>query len=314
MGTTTTDFTVSPFVPSANNYSTNLSSFWRIKLVSSKDVCEIVDGGRCVTDGPGNYGNREYCEVEALRSLIVTAKQYSVEAKYDSITINGIPYMNSIPNEGVSMNKGARWFWNSDSSVTRPGYKLCAEEANTDVSGYQLLSNGRCPPGREVKSLSECSTAAKYLNLYDQSASSDNQPHGVSYDPPFCYYEGNQLKFNGGRNTGSCDSYDRCLCKASATTTTTPGCGDPYYKGDGFCDDFNNNPGCDYDGGDCCAATSRAGHVKTKYCKKCACIDRDNLGSVANATGANATKEYNSTAATQGHTLPRTYHGTGSGR
>merc|ERR1712159_604252 len=230
MGTTTTDFTVSPFVPSANNYSTNLSSFWRIKLVSSKDVCEIVDGGRCVTDGPGNYGNREYCEVEALRSLIVTAKQYSVEAKYDSITINGIPYMNSIPNEGVSMNKGARWFWNSDSSVTRPGYKLCAEEANTDVSGYQLLSNGRCPPGREVKSLSECSTAAKYLNLYDQSASLDNQPHGVRYDPPFCYYEDHQLKFNGGRNTGSCTTSDRCLCaERLPRTTSTTDTGFPHF-------------------------------------------------------------------------------------
>ena len=84
-----------------------------------------------------------------------------------------------------------------------------------DVSAYQILTNGRCPSGSEIKSLSECSAAAKYLNLYDRSASSDNQPNGVSYDPPFCYHEGSQLKFNGGRNYGSCNLQDRCLCSAT---------------------------------------------------------------------------------------------------
>merc|ERR1712037_354060 len=29
-------------------------------------------------------------------------------------------------------------------------------------------------------------------------------------------------------------------------------CGNPSYKGDGNCDDENNNCGCQYDGGDCC--------------------------------------------------------------
>ena len=26
-------------------------------------------------------------------------------------------------------------------------------------------------------------------------------------------------------------------------------------SGDGYCDDVNNNAGCDFDGGDCCADT-----------------------------------------------------------
>merc|ERR1711981_961635 len=30
-------------------------------------------------------------------------------------------------------------------------------------------------------------------------------------------------------------------------------CGKANFKGDGTCDDDNNNEGCDYDGGDCCA-------------------------------------------------------------
>jgi len=50
------------------------------------------------------------------------------------------------------------------------------------------------------------------------------------------------------------------------------GCGKDAYKGDGVCDDHNNNPGCEYDGGDCCAK-SLGSAVKTTYCHKCECLD-----------------------------------------
>merc|ERR1712159_7453 len=55
-------------------------------------------------------------------------------------------------------------------------------------------------------------------------------------------------------------------------------CGAPSYKGDGNCDDNNNNAGCEYDGGDCCAKSVQGGKVQTKYCKQCKCIDPDNQG------------------------------------
>ena len=45
-------------------------------------------------------------------------------------------------------------------------------------------------------------------------------------------------------------------------------CASPQYKGDGNCDDENNNKGCAYDGGDCCAKTVKGGLVKKNYCKK----------------------------------------------
>merc|ERR1712167_536735 len=45
------------------------------------------------------------------------------------------------------------------------------------------------------------------------------------------------------------------------------------YKGDGNCDDENNNCGCEYDGGDCCAKSSKTGKVEKKYCKQCKCLD-----------------------------------------
>merc|ERR1712078_231902 len=49
--------------------------------------------------------------------------------------------------------------------------------------------------------------------------------------------------------------------------------------GDGNCDDENNNKGCEYDGGDCCAKTVDGYEVSKKYCSKCECVDPDNQGS-----------------------------------
>ena len=39
-------------------------------------------------------------------------------------------------------------------------------------------------------------------------------------------------------------------------------CGSAQYKGDGNCDDDNNNKGCDFDGGDCCAKSVQGGEVR----------------------------------------------------
>ena len=46
----------------------------------------------------------------------------------------------------------------------------------------------------------------------------------------------------------------------------TGGCEYPYYQGDGFCDDENNNNGCTFDGGDCCGD-----NVDKTYCYECEC-------------------------------------------
>merc|ERR1712032_1357274 len=47
-------------------------------------------------------------------------------------------------------------------------------------------------------------------------------------------------------------------------------------KGDGNCDDENNNKGCGYDGGDCCAKSVKGGQVKKNFCKMCKCVDPGN--------------------------------------
>ena len=62
-------------------------------------------------------------------------------------------------------------------------------------------------------------------------------------------------------------------CKCLDPNPTAPHtCGQEKYKGDGNCDDDNNNAGCDFDGGDCCEK-SVGGPVKKIYCKECKCLD-----------------------------------------
>ena len=60
----------------------------------------------------------------------------------------------------------------------------------------------------------------------------------------------------------------------TATSTSTPDlnqCEKPKWVGDTNCDDENNHPECDYDGGDCCTDT------KHLYCKKCECKEKDKI-------------------------------------
>lgn len=59
--------------------------------------------------------------------------------------------------------------------------------------------------------MAECAFAAKEIGLSDLTVANDRQ-NGVSYDPPYCYFEGRQLKFNSGSNKGACSNSDQCLC------------------------------------------------------------------------------------------------------
>ena len=43
--------------------------------------------------------------------------------------------------------------------------------------------------------------------------------------------------------------------------------GKPEWIDDGYCDDINNNEGCEYDGGDCCGV-----YMNKRFCIECECI------------------------------------------
>merc|ERR1712232_768738 len=46
------------------------------------------------------------------------------------------------------------------------------------------------------------------------------------------------------------------------------------FQGDDYCDDGNNNDGCDWDGGDCCGPTY-PNINRFDYCTDCMCADPD---------------------------------------
>ena len=106
-----------------------------------------------MTDGPGNYDNRERCEVKALQPLLLTAEQYDIERGYDYVTVDGVRFSDGsagrLGPQAMVMNTGEKWVWTSDYYVTHGGYKLCAEEINqgtvaapmTAECMYENLSN-----------------------------------------------------------------------------------------------------------------------------------------------------------------------------
>ena len=63
-------------------------------------------------------------------------------------------------------------------------------------------------------------------------------------------------------------------CGAAPAPPPADACGSPHWKGDNYCDDENNNAGCEWDGGDCCGD-----NVNTQYCSACECLDPNAGGS-----------------------------------
>ena len=90
----------------------------------------------------------------------------------------------------------------------------------SSITGFHMRVTGSCPTS--IGSLEMCSVAATSLKLSDTSASLDGQPNGVSYDPPYCYFERGALKYNDGANSGRCTRYDQCLCIGLAPSPPPP--------------------------------------------------------------------------------------------
>ena len=75
---------------------------------------------------------------------------------------------------------------------------------------------------------------------------------------------------------GDCDSNDECKSHLFCGSNNCPTplcssiCGFPHKKGDDYCDNENDNCGCECDGGDCCDS-----NVDKYYCSACECLTSD---------------------------------------
>merc|ERR1711935_359257 len=74
----------------------------------------------------------------------------------------------------------------------------------------------------------------------------------------------------GGKDSCQGDSGDPTEGPTEGPTVAPTACVDQWI-GDSFCDDQNNNPECDFDGGDCCPEEPANGW--DQYCSDCECFD-----------------------------------------
>ena len=103
--------------------------FWQV--VSGAEFCQIVDGGRCVSDGAWDHGVHEYCKVQALRPLAATATEFDTEENYDFLTVAGTQYHGSEGPQGLPLDAGAELVWTTDGTEVRPGFTVCANETSS---------------------------------------------------------------------------------------------------------------------------------------------------------------------------------------
>merc|ERR1711988_1419089 len=118
-------------------------------------------------------------------------------------------------------------------------------------------------PKHKVEGCDAKCTAPKYIG--DGNCDDENNNCGCKYDGGDCC----------GKNVKKAYCKE-CKCKDpnyKEDKNCKGACGLSQYKGDGNCDDENNNCGCEFDGGDCCAGSVKGGKVKTAYCKQYQCKD-----------------------------------------
>jgi len=172
--------------------------------------------------------------------------------------------------------------------------KFCSDAYKEPCSGKSPTC-GACIKGYASDNKYGCG-AWKNCNalgkIEDKAGTPKNQP--VCGRDFVCRCEGGtgatglKCSSDGADKCVSCDSDKqliglKCVAKTTAPPKTTGQscngvCGSQQYKGDGNCDDENNNCGCGYDGGDCCKQTVAGGTVNKNYCKSCSCLDPKHQG------------------------------------
>ena len=106
-----------------------------------------------------------------------------------------------------SRSKNGPYHGGTDCSGSSSSSATCNTNACYKLNTWSTAPLGSCS---RVKSMSECETAARALGLSDTTVTNDGE--NWSSDPPYCYFEGGALKYNPGRNTGSCSGSDVCIC------------------------------------------------------------------------------------------------------
>ena len=79
-----------------------------------------------MTDGVDNHGNNERCTFRANVPMLLRATEFSTERYFDYVTIAGVRYSGTNGPSDVRLMGGETFTWRTDSSVTYPGFVICA--------------------------------------------------------------------------------------------------------------------------------------------------------------------------------------------
>ena len=87
-----------------------------------------VDGLCFTSDNyPSNYGNNDYATISVLFTGTLNVSYFYTESSYDSLTISSTDYNGKVKAGTTwSVTSGDTIIWDSDYSVTQPGFEICA--------------------------------------------------------------------------------------------------------------------------------------------------------------------------------------------
>eukprot|EP00492_Amphilonche_elongata_P005723 TRINITY_DN91_c0_g1_i11.p1 TRINITY_DN91_c0_g1~~TRINITY_DN91_c0_g1_i11.p1 ORF type:complete len:986 (+),score=193.47 TRINITY_DN91_c0_g1_i11:55-3012(+) len=98
-------------------------------VTSGRDrFCEIDSNG-CITDGSGDYGNYEHCEIRVNAAGTLAVSQFNVEyhddCAFDKLSVDGVDYCGTNSPDGVQVHVGSTILWDTDDSVQEQGWTIC---------------------------------------------------------------------------------------------------------------------------------------------------------------------------------------------
>jgi len=200
------------------------------------------------------------CYINKYGSAPVVSEKTTGQADPVGPTPTPAPSADCDMNYKIGPFTGNKEFYHNDKKVTAvchagkcmvPG----VENSCIAICGKDPCSGGDSPSPPP----SACDGSCKYKQYKGDNYCDDgNNNCGCDYDGGDCCGSNVNKKY--------CQA---CKCLDPNHKPACEGtCEFAKYKGDSWCDDGNNNCGCEYDGGDCCGS-----NVKTKYCKACKCLD-----------------------------------------
>lgn len=122
---------------------------FRIKWGQRK--CQLTNNGQCITDGPGNYGNGDSCLVLALRPMTLIVSQFDLESKIGGACVDFVKagnrrYCGTNGPSGLSLQLDDAIRFRADTTVTRPGFTICASPDASPPSPSSSPSPSLSPP------------------------------------------------------------------------------------------------------------------------------------------------------------------------